>query len=45
MSALTVVFDLDGTLVNSAPDLVAALNAVLVGASLPPVSYADGRTS
>ena len=25
--------------------LVAALNAVLVGASLPPVSYADGRTS
>ena len=45
MSALTVVFDLDGTLVNSAPDLVTALNAVLVVASLPPVSYADGRTS
>ena len=44
MSALTVVFDLDGTLVDSAPDLVAALNVVLVGASLRPVSFADGRT-
>jgi phosphoglycolate phosphatase len=44
MSAPTIVFDLDGTLVDSAPDLVAALNLVLVGASLRPVAYADGRT-
>jgi len=44
MSTLTVVFDLDGTLVDSAPDLVAALNVVLVGASLRPVAYEAGRT-
>jgi len=43
MSALTIVFDLDGTLVDSAPDLVAALNVVLVGAGLPPIAYADAR--
>ncbi|MGE5780393.1 MAG: phosphoglycolate phosphatase, partial [Hyphomicrobiales bacterium] len=28
MGAPTVVFDLDGTLVDSAPDLVATLNTV-----------------
>jgi phosphoglycolate phosphatase len=44
MLPCTIVFDLDGTLVDSAPDLVAALNFVLVGASLQPVAYADGRT-
>src|SRR5262249_53704073 len=44
MASLTVVFDLDGTLVDSAPDLVAALNHVLTGESLPPVTYAEGRT-
>lgn len=44
MAPLTVVFDLDGTLVDSAPDLVAALNHVLTGESLPPVTYAEGRT-
>jgi len=44
MSALTVVFDLDGTLVDSAPDLVAALNVVLSGAGLPTVAYEIART-
>ena len=44
MAPLTVVFDLDGTLVDSAPDLVAALNHVLTGEGLPPVVYAEGRT-
>jgi phosphoglycolate phosphatase len=44
MPPCTVVFDLDGTLVDSAPDLVAALNVVLVGASLQPVAYEAGRT-
>ena len=39
-----VVWDFDGTLVDSAPDLVAALNFVLVGASLQPVAYEAGRT-
>ena len=33
----TVVFDLDGTLVDTAPDLIAALNFVLGREGLPPV--------
>jgi len=44
MAALTIVFDLDGTLVDSAPDLVAALNHVLAGEGLAPVPYKQGRT-
>ena len=38
-----VVFDLDGTLVDSAPDLVAALNVVLARIGLPSIAYADAR--
>ncbi|RAN37124.1 phosphoglycolate phosphatase [Hyphomonas pacifica] len=34
----TIVFDLDGTLVNTAPDLLEALNHVLTRAGLSPVS-------
>jgi phosphoglycolate phosphatase len=37
-----IVFDLDGTLVDTAPDLVAALNAVAAGA-LPPITLAEGK--
>ena len=33
----TIVFDLDGTLVNTAPDLLEALNHVLTNADLAPV--------
>jgi phosphoglycolate phosphatase len=36
-SARTVVFDLDGTLVDTAPDLINALNYVLEREGLPPV--------
>lgn len=37
MRDLTLVFDLDGTLVDTAPDLVAAANHVLEHVGLPPV--------
>jgi phosphoglycolate phosphatase len=43
MGHFTVVFDLDGTLVDTAPDLVATLNHVLVCEGLPPVVYEDAR--
>ena len=36
------LFDFDGTLVDSAPDLVRALNLALAKAGLPAVSLADG---
>jgi phosphoglycolate phosphatase len=38
-----VVFDLDGTLVDTAPDLVATHNAILAREGLPPVAYDDAR--
>ncbi|OBZ92335.1 phosphoglycolate phosphatase [Pararhizobium polonicum] len=41
MSASVVVFDLDGTLVDTAPDLVASLNHAITQAGLAPVSYGD----
>jgi phosphoglycolate phosphatase len=39
----TIVFDLDGTLVDTAPDLISTLNLVLVGEGLSPVSYDAAR--
>jgi phosphoglycolate phosphatase len=39
----TIVFDLDGTLVDTAPDLISTLNFVLAGERLPPVAYNDAR--
>ena len=39
----TIVFDLDGTLVDTAPDLISTLNLVLVGEGLSPVAYDDAR--
>ncbi|OCP10258.1 MULTISPECIES: HAD family hydrolase [unclassified Ensifer] len=41
MSSPIVVFDLDGTLVDTAPDLVASLNHVVAQAGLEPVTYGD----
>ncbi len=43
MAALTVVFDLDGTLVDTAPDLIETLNVVFVREGLPPIEYATAR--
>ena len=37
MTSITLVFDLDGTLVDTAPDLVAATNHALADLALPPV--------
>jgi phosphoglycolate phosphatase len=42
-SAKTLVFDLDGTLVDTAPDLIGALNYVLDREGLPPVPLASAR--
>lgn len=43
LSGCTIVFDLDGTLVDSAPDLHRALNTVLAGLLLPDVPLSQVR--
>jgi phosphoglycolate phosphatase len=43
MASPIVVFDLDGTLVDTAPDLVATLNAIFAREGLPPVAYDSAR--
>jgi phosphoglycolate phosphatase len=40
----TIVFDLDGTLVDTAPDLIAALNVILEREGMPPVPLQSART-
>lgn len=40
----TIAFDLDGTLVDSAPDLIGTLNRMLVGEGLPPVPMESAST-
>jgi phosphoglycolate phosphatase len=42
-SPLLVVFDLDGTLVETAPDLIAALNVALVKEGIPELPLASAR--
>jgi phosphoglycolate phosphatase len=39
----TIIFDLDGTLVDTAPDLIDTLNIVLGREGLPPVAYEEAR--
>lgn len=43
MPAPTIVFDLDGTLVDTAPDLIETLNVVFAREGMPPVDYATAR--
>ncbi len=43
LAGLTVAFDLDGTLVETAPDLIGSLNAVLAERGLAPVPTAAAR--
>lgn len=43
-SIRTVVFDLDGTLVDTAPDLINALNFILEREGMPPVPLHAART-
>ena len=43
MAASTIVFDLDGTLVDTAPDLVDTLNVIFAREGLPPVPYDTAR--
>ena len=43
LNGATIAFDLDGTLVDTAPDLVGALNTILAQESLPPLPFDDVR--
>jgi phosphoglycolate phosphatase len=40
---LTIVFDLDGTLIDTAPDLIGTLNVILAREGLPAVAFGDAR--
>jgi phosphoglycolate phosphatase len=44
MASPTIVFDLDGTLIDTAPDLVDTLNVVFAREGWPPVPYETART-
>ncbi len=43
LTGTTIAFDLDGTLVESAPDLIAAINSVLVADGLEPLRLDEAR--
>jgi len=45
MIAPTIVFDLDGTLIDTAPDLVDTLNVVFAREGWPPVPYETARNT
>jgi len=45
MAALTIVFDLDGTLIDTAPDLVDTLNVVFKSQGWPPVPFEAARNA
>jgi phosphoglycolate phosphatase len=39
----TIAFDLDGTLVESAPDVIGAINVILTEEGFAPIAYDEGR--
>lgn len=43
LNGATIAFDLDGTLVDTAPDLVGSLNAILAEESLPALPFEEVR--
>jgi phosphoglycolate phosphatase len=43
MAPRTIVFDLDGTLVDTAPDLIASLNVLFAREGLAPIALNEGR--
>jgi phosphoglycolate phosphatase len=43
MSAATIVFDLDGTLIDTAPDLIDTLNVLFAREGLPQLPFAQAR--
>lgn len=44
MPSPTVVFDLDGTLIDTAPDLIDTLNVILARHDVAPVAFGEART-
>lgn len=44
MPSATIVFDLDGTLIDTAPDLIDTLNVILARHDVPPVAFGEART-
>ena len=45
MASPTIVFDLDGTLIDTAPDLINTLNVIFAREGLPPVPYEAARNA
>ena len=43
LNGATIAFDLDGTLVESAPDLIGAVNATLISEGFDPLAYEEAR--
>lgn len=43
LNGATIAFDLDGTLVDSAPDLIGAVNATLISEGFDPLAYEEAR--
>ncbi|WP_197388470.1 HAD-IA family hydrolase [Ralstonia pseudosolanacearum] len=43
LKGATIAFDLDGTLVESAPDLIAAVNSILIAEDLKPLTLKEAR--